>query len=111
MQLCIKPTERYKQKSYVFASYYQMSTNVYHVKTCHDSIFLTLDFKSLESSLELVHKLTEPDPITESGPENGIEHVRDTDSNKSSDFLLNPVCIMLICIITVLLCKYLCIVQ
>ena len=33
-----------------------------------------------------------------------------TDSNKSSDFLLNPVCIMLIYIITVLLCKYLCIV-
>ena len=25
-----------------------------------------------------------------------IEHVRDTDSNTSSDFLLNPVCIMLI---------------
>ena len=25
-----------------------------------------------------------------------IEHVMDTDSNKSSDFLLNPVCIMLI---------------
>ena len=40
-----------------------------------------------------------------------IEHVRDTDSNKSSDFLLNPVCIMLIYIITALLCKYLCIVQ
>ena len=40
-----------------------------------------------------------------------IEHVRDTDSNKSLDFLLNPVCIMLIYIITVLLCKYLCIVQ
>ena len=42
-----------------------------------------------------------------------IEHVRDTDSNKSSDFLLNPVCIMLIYIyiITFLLCKYLCIVQ
>ena len=40
-----------------------------------------------------------------------IEHVRDTDSNKSSDFLLNPVCIMLIYIITILLCKYLCIVQ
>ena len=40
-----------------------------------------------------------------------IEHMRDTDSNKSSDFLLNPVCIMLISIITVLLCKYLCIVQ
>ena len=39
-----------------------------------------------------------------------IEHVRDTDSNKSSDFLLNPVCIMLIYIyiyiITFLLCKY-----
>ena len=34
-----------------------------------------------------------------------------TDSNKSSDILLNPVCIMLIYIITVLLCKYLCIVQ
>ena len=33
-------------------------------------------------------------------------HVRDTDSNKSSDFLLNSVCIMLIYIITVLLCKY-----
>ena len=28
-----------------------------------------------------------------------IEHGRDTDSNKSSDFLLNPVCIMLIYII------------
>ena len=40
-----------------------------------------------------------------------IEHVRDTDSNKSSYFLLNPVYIMLIYIITVLLCKYLCIVQ
>ena len=40
-----------------------------------------------------------------------IEHVRDTDSNKSSDFLLNPVCIMLIYIITYLLCKYLCIVK
>ena len=40
-----------------------------------------------------------------------IEHVRDTDSNKSSDFLMNPVCIMLIYIITVLLCKFLCIVQ
>ena len=40
-----------------------------------------------------------------------FEHMRDTDSNKSSDFLLNPVCIMLIYIITVLLCKYLCIVQ
>ena len=40
-----------------------------------------------------------------------IEHVRDTDSNKSSDFLLNPICIMLIYIITVMLCKYLCIVQ
>ena len=25
-----------------------------------------------------------------------IEHARDTDSNKSSDILLNPVCIMLI---------------
>ena len=25
-----------------------------------------------------------------------IEHVRDTDSNKSLDFFLNPVCIMLI---------------
>ena len=36
---------------------------------------------------------------------------RDTDSNKSLDFLLNPVCIMLLYIITVLLCKYLCIVQ
>ena len=36
-----------------------------------------------------------------------IEHVRDSDSNKSSDFLLNPVCIMLTYIITVLLCKYL----
>ena len=33
------------------------------------------------------------------------------DSNKSLDSLLNLVCIMLICIITVLLCKYLCIVQ
>ena len=40
-----------------------------------------------------------------------IEHERDTDSNKSSDFLLNPVCIMLIYIITVLLCKYLCTLQ
>ena len=72
MQLCIKPTERYKQKSYVFASYYQMSTNVYHVKLCHDSFFFTLDFKSLESSLELVHKLTESGQITKSGPGNGI---------------------------------------
>ena len=40
-----------------------------------------------------------------------IEYVRDTDSNKSSDFLLNPVCIKLIYIINILLCKYLCIVQ
>ena len=40
-----------------------------------------------------------------------IEHVRDTDLNKSSDFLLNPVCIMLIYIIIVLHCKYLSIVQ
>ena len=40
-----------------------------------------------------------------------IGHVRDIDSSKSSYFLLNPVCIMLIYIITVLLCKYLCIVQ
>ena len=37
--------------------------------------------------------------------------LRDTDLNKSSDFLLNPVCIMLMYIITILLCKYLCIVQ
>ena len=43
---------------------------------------------------------------------NYLHYLRDTDSNKSSDFLLNPVCIMLnIYIITVLLCKYLCIVQ
>ena len=40
-----------------------------------------------------------------------IEHMRDTDSNKSSDLLLNPVCIVLIYIIIVLFCKYLCIVQ
>ena len=40
-----------------------------------------------------------------------IEYVRDTDSNKSLDFLLNSVCIMLIYINTVLLCKYICIVQ
>ena len=32
-----------------------------------------------------------------------IEHLRDTDSNKSSDFILNPVCIMLIYSITILL--------
>ena len=31
----------------------------------------------------------------------------DTDSIKSLDFLLNPVCIMVMYIITVLLCKYL----
>ena len=35
-----------------------------------------------------------------------MEHLRDTDSNKSSDFLLNPVGIMLIYNITVLFCKY-----
>ena len=40
-----------------------------------------------------------------------IGHVRDTDSNKSSDLFLNPVCIMHIYIITVLLCKYICILQ
>ena len=40
-----------------------------------------------------------------------IEHVRDTDSNKSSDFLMNPVCMMLIYINYVLLRKYLCLVQ
>ena len=39
-----------------------------------------------------------------------IEQVRYIDLIKSSDFLLNPVCIMLIYIITVLFCKYLCIV-
>ena len=38
-------------------------------------------------------------------------NMRDTDSNKSSDFLLNPVCMMLFNIIIVLLCKYLCVVQ
>ena len=40
-----------------------------------------------------------------------VSTIRDTDLNKSSDFLLNPVCRMLIFIITILLCKYLCIVQ
>ena len=49
MQLCIKPTERYKQKSYVFASYYQMSTNVYHVKLCHDSFFFDLILRVLKA--------------------------------------------------------------
>ena len=33
-----------------------------------------------------------------------IDHVRDTDSNKSSDFLLNPICIMLMYIL--LLCCF-----
>ena len=41
------------------------------------------------------------------------KHLRDTDSNKSWDFLLTPVCMMLIYILCeyVLLCKYLCIVH
>ena len=38
-------------------------------------------------------------------------NIKSNNNNKSSDFLLNPVCIMLIYIITILLCKYLCIVQ
>ena len=38
----------------------------------------------------------------------GVSHIWDTDSNKSFDFLLNPICIMLVFMITVLFCSYVC---
>ena len=35
-----------------------------------------------------------------------VFHVWDTDSNKSFDFLLNPICIMFVFLIIVLFCSY-----
>ena len=66
---------------------------------------MTNGYKNIQNIICLLHEYEDNHNIL------AIEHVRDTESNKSSDFLLNPVCIMLIYIITVLLCKYLCIVQ